>query len=136
MNDDTAEKITPEEADKARKSGFDPKVVKGNELANQQTKAEFATRDARKAAEQAAPEVADLLKPAETSQWKAEDELRKGKTEAAKEPQDKALEDLKAAKDEARSADRGRRTRQERSPGCREASRRARRATDSGSEGR
>src|SRR5207248_363786 len=100
VNNDTKEKVTPEEADKARKSGFDPKVVKGNEVANQQTKAEFATRDARKAAEQAAPEVADLLKPAENNQWKSEDALRKGDTKAAQEPQDKALDDLKAAKQE------------------------------------
>ena len=76
--------LTPEEVDKAPRSGIDPKMVKGNELANQQTKAEFATRDARKAAEDAAPEVADLLKPAENNQWKAEDALRQGKTDDAK----------------------------------------------------
>ena len=75
-------------------------MVKGNELANQQTKAEFAARDARKAAEQVAPEVADLLKPAENKQWDSEDALRQGKLDHAKEPQEKALEDLKTAKAE------------------------------------
>ena len=75
-------------------------MVKGNELANQQTKAEFATRAARKSAMDAAPEAADLLKPAESNQWKAEDALRQGKPDDAKEPQAKALDDLKAAKDE------------------------------------
>ena len=100
VNNDTAEKITPAEAEKARKNGVDPKVLKGNELANEQTKAEFATRDARRAAEQAAPEVADMLKPAENNQWKAEDNLRAGKSVEAKKPQDKALDELKAAKQE------------------------------------
>ena len=93
-------KPTTEEVEKARRSGFDPKMVKGNELANQQTKAEFATRDARKAAMDAAPEAADLLKPAESNQWKSEDSLRQGKADEAKQPQEKALDDLKAAKDE------------------------------------
>ncbi|MFO0823087.1 MAG: hypothetical protein U0792_08195, partial [Gemmataceae bacterium] len=100
VNNETAEKPTKEEIQKAAKAGVDPKVAKGNEVANDQTKAEFATRDARKAAEQAAPEVADLLKPAENNQWKAEDALREGKNENAKQPQEKALEDLKNAKAE------------------------------------
>ena len=55
---------------------------------------------ARKAAITAAPEAADLLRPAESNQWKSEDALRQGKTDDAKEPQEKALEDLKAAKAE------------------------------------
>src|SRR4249919_2324796 len=48
----------------------------------------------------AAPEAAELLKPAESNQWKSEDALRQGKAEDAKPPQEKALDDLKAAKDE------------------------------------
>ncbi|HVL14392.1 MAG TPA: hypothetical protein VM529_17600, partial [Gemmata sp.] len=99
-NNDARDPITPEEAQKASRAGLDPKRVKGNELANQQTKAEFATRDARRAAQQAAPEVADILAPAETKQWKAEAELRKGEIDEAKQPQEAALNELKAAKNE------------------------------------
>ena len=100
VNNGTDEPLTKEEIDKAQRSRFDPKMVKGNELAAQQTKAEFATRDARKAAERAAPEVADLLKPAENKQWKSEDALRQGKLDDAKEAQEKAIDDLKTAKAE------------------------------------
>ena len=97
VNKDTAEK--PDQI--KTQPGVDPKTARANELANQQTKAEFATRDARKAAEQVAPEVADKLKPAETQQWKAEDKLRIEKDiPGAQAPQEKALEALKGAKDE------------------------------------
>jgi hypothetical protein len=100
VNNNTKEPLTPEEIDKAQRSRFDPKMVKGNELAAQQTKAEFATREARKTAERAAPEVADLLKPAENKQWDSEDALRQGKMDNAKDAQEKAIDDLKSAKAE------------------------------------
>ena len=98
VNKDTAEK--PDPAEKAVRPGTDPKAARANELANQQTKAEFAARDARKAAEQVAPEVAEKIKPAETQEWKAEDKLREKDLAGAREPQEKALDALKAAKDE------------------------------------
>ncbi len=97
VNKDTAEKVAPEVRNR---NGVDPKTVRANELANQQAKAEFATRDARKAAEQVAPEVAQAIKPVETQQWKAEDMLRDKEVAGAIEPQAKALEGLKNAKDE------------------------------------
>ena len=100
VNNNTNGPLTPEEVDKAERSRFDPKMVKGNELAAQQTKAEFATREARKTAERAAPEIADLLKPAENKQWDSEDALRQGKIDNAKEAQEKAIDDLKTAKAE------------------------------------
>ena len=97
VNEETAKK--PDPADE-KKPTAEAKREKANELANAQTKAEFATRDARKATEQAAPEVAEAIKPAETNQWKAEDKLRNADTDGAKEPQKKAAETLKAAKDD------------------------------------
>ena len=97
VNNDTAEKPDPNEP---RKAGVDPKTARANELANQQTKAEFATLDARKAAEEVAPEAAEKLKPAQTQQWKAEDKLRAKDTTGAKKPQEEALAKLKEAKDE------------------------------------
>ena len=100
VNNDTAEKMSKVDKEKAERSRQDPNKVRGNELANEQTKAEFATRDARMAAKDVAPEAAKLLEPAETKQWKAEDNLREGKIDEAKEPEEKALNDLKAAKDE------------------------------------
>src|SRR5262249_45822171 len=99
-NNDTTEKPDPNEEAKLRRQGTDPKTARANDLANQQTKAEFATRDARRAAQDVAPEVADMLKPAETNQWKAEDKLRAKEFEAAKDPQERALDALKNAKDE------------------------------------
>ncbi len=93
VNNETAEK--PEE----KKNKNDEKV-RGNELANQQTKAEFAANSARLAAQEVAPEAARKIEPAETNQWKAEDNLRAGKIDEAKEPQEKALNDLQAAKNE------------------------------------
>jgi hypothetical protein len=99
VNKDTAEKPAP--AEKRNPQGVDQKTARANELANEQTKAEFTTRDARKAAEQVAPDVADKLKPAETQQWKAEDKLRLDKDiPGARPPQEKALDALKGAKDE------------------------------------
>lgn len=103
VNQDTAKKPEANEDDEdrpVRRQRPEEKVAKGQELANAQTKAEFATRDARKATEPAAPDVADGLKPAENQQWKAEDKLRAGDLNSAKEPQDKALDSLKAARDE------------------------------------
>ncbi|MBX9623969.1 MAG: hypothetical protein K2X82_09190 [Gemmataceae bacterium] len=102
VNKDTAGKPDqPEDEDRpGRRERPEAKVAKGQELANAQTKAEFATRDARKTTEPVAPEVADGLKPAETQQWRAEDKLRAGDLNTAKEPQVKALDALKAARDE------------------------------------
>ncbi|QJW92727.1 hypothetical protein [Frigoriglobus tundricola] len=98
VNKDTAEKVAAPEV--RNRNGADPKTVRANELANQQAKAEFAARDARKAAEPVAPEAAAMIKPAETQQWKAEDKLRDKDVAGAVEPQEKALEGLKNAKDE------------------------------------
>ena len=102
VNKDTARKPEqPEDEDRpVRRQRPEEKVAKGQELANAQTKAEFATRDARKMTEPVAPEVADGLKPAENQQWKAEDKLRTGDLNNAKDPQNKALDALKAARDE------------------------------------
>ncbi|MCI0705524.1 MAG: hypothetical protein L0241_31070, partial [Planctomycetia bacterium] len=100
LNNDTTEKPDPAEELKLRRQNLDPKAVRANELANQQTKAAFLTSDARKTLHQVAPEVADLLKPAETNQWKSEDELRDKDLPGAMNPQEKALEQLKNAKDE------------------------------------
>jgi hypothetical protein len=96
VNNETAEKNPDVKAPK----GVDPKAARANQLQNQQTKAEFAQRDARKAAEQAAPEVADKLRAAESQQWKAGDKLQDRDIAGAREPEEKALESLKAAKDE------------------------------------
>ncbi len=96
VNNDTAEKNPEVKTPR----GVDPKAARATELQNQQTKAEFATRDARKAAEQVSPEAAEKLKPAETQQWKAEDKLQDRDIAGAREPEEKALEALKAAKDE------------------------------------
>jgi hypothetical protein len=97
-NKDAAERTDPQ--DFKAPPGIDPKAARANELANQQAKAEFATRDARRAAERVAPEIAEKLKPAETQQWKAEDALRAKDIAAAREPQQRALEALQQAKDE------------------------------------
>ncbi|MCS6865759.1 MAG: hypothetical protein RMJ56_14775 [Gemmataceae bacterium] len=96
-NQDAAER---NEADFKAPPGIDPKAARANDLANQQAKAEFATRDARRATERVAPEIAEKLKPAETQQWKAEDALRAKNIAAAREPQERALEALQQAKDE------------------------------------
>ena len=103
LNGETAGKpdANPNDEERpARRERPESKVARGQDLANAQTKAEFATREARKATEPVAPEVADVLKPAETQQWKAEDKLRAGDLNTAKEPQAKALDALKAARDE------------------------------------
>ncbi len=97
-NQNAAERTEPQ--DFKAPPGIDPKAARANELANQQAKAEFATRDARRATERAAPEIAEKLKPAETQQWKAEDALRAKDIAAAREPQERALEALQQAKDE------------------------------------
>jgi hypothetical protein len=100
VNNDTEEKPTKNEVEKALKNRQDPNVVRGNELANEQTKAEFAANNARLAAQEVAPEAARKIEPAETNQWKAEDNLRAGKIDDAKPQQEKALDELKAAKNE------------------------------------
>jgi hypothetical protein len=100
LNEQTARRPDAVEEARQARRGSDPKQARANELAHQQTKAEFATRDARKAAEKAAPEVADQLKPAENNQWKAEDRLRNSEFEAAQMPQGKAAETLREAKEE------------------------------------
>src|SRR5581483_2754842 len=101
VNNDSTQKPTPEEIDKARRSKLDPEVVKGNELANQQAKAELSAYDARKAANQAdVPEAVNKLNDASNNQFDSEKALRDGKADNARQPQDKALDDLKAAKAE------------------------------------
>ena len=100
VQEQTQEPANPEQIEQARRQGVDPNVMRGHELANAQAKAEFAARDARKAAEDAAPEVANLLKPVENQQWKAEDALRQGKLDEAQPPQQQALDKLQQAKAE------------------------------------
>jgi hypothetical protein len=98
VNKDTAEK--PDPAAQKTQPGVDPRTARANELANQQTKVEFATSDARKATREIAPEVARQLGAAEKQQEKAEDKLRAKDETGAREPEEKALEGLKSAKDE------------------------------------
>jgi hypothetical protein len=106
VNDETARK--PEDRpEPVRERPFrggrdtsDPKQARGNELANEQAKVELDTRDARRATELASPEAAEKIRPAETNQWKAEDRLRSTDFEGATDPEEKALDALKAARDE------------------------------------
>ncbi len=100
VQEQTQEPANPEQIEQARRQGVDPNLMRGHELANAQARAEFAARDARKAAEDADPEVANLLKPVENQQWKAEDALRQGKLDEAQPPQQQALNKLQQAKAE------------------------------------
>ncbi|MCS7271795.1 MAG: hypothetical protein NZ703_12015, partial [Gemmataceae bacterium] len=100
VSEQTEQPPSPEMIDKARRNGQNPDQVRGHELAHQQAKAEFVARDARKAAEQADPQLADMLKPVENQQWKAEDALRQGQFDKARPPQEQALEKLRQAKEE------------------------------------
>ena len=97
VSEETAKKP---DADEPRKATAEAKREKANDLALAQAKAELDTRAARKAADAVAPEVAKTLLPAEDKQFDAEKQLRKADLEAAKEPQNKALEALKTAKDD------------------------------------
>jgi hypothetical protein len=98
VNQETARKADP---DDPRARSAEAKRDKLNALAAEQTKAEFATRDARKLAEQVVPEVAEgLRKDAENNQWKAEDKLRAMDQAGAKEPQEKAADALRTAREE------------------------------------
>ncbi|MDY3554617.1 hypothetical protein R5W24_003743 [Gemmata sp. JC717] len=100
VNRDTAERLDAAEVRRIQRQGSDPNTVRANELANQQTKAEFAARDAHKATFEAAPDVAEKLRSAERKEWDAEEKLRNRDIASAKEPQQKALEELNEAKDE------------------------------------
>lgn len=100
VTNETKEKQDPAEVTRLQRQGSDPKAVRANDLANQQTKAEFAARDAHKAAFEASPEAAEKLRDAERKEWDAEEKLRNRDINGAKEPQEKALEALKEAKDE------------------------------------
>jgi hypothetical protein len=104
VNGDTAKPDPdPVRNDRGRRpavNATDPKQARAHDLANEQAKVELDTRDARKAVEQVAPEVAETIKPAETNQWKAEDKLRNTDFDAAKPPENRALDALKEARDE------------------------------------
>ena len=80
VNENTAKKPDAEEP---RKNTTEAKREKANELALAQAKAELDTRDARKATDPVAPEIAKTLLPAENKQFEAEDKLRKADLEGA-----------------------------------------------------
>ena len=79
----------------------DPAKEIANKLADRQAKVEFDARDARKAVEQVAKDVAAKITPAESEMRRAEDELRRNQDrESAAEAEQKATDRLKDAKDE------------------------------------
>ena len=93
------EKVKDQTPDKARIT--DPVEAKQNkDLATAQAKAQFDARDAKAATEPVAPDAAMKVESAVQKEGQAEKEIREGNPKAAKQPQEKALDDLKQAKDD------------------------------------
>src|SRR5262249_18485131 len=79
----------------------EPAEAKQNkELATEQAKAQFDARDARVATEAVAPDVAKTVNEAVEQEARAEQNLRENNPRAARDPQEKAIDNLQKAKDE------------------------------------
>ncbi|MBN9521798.1 hypothetical protein J0H58_25330 [bacterium] len=98
VTEDAAKRPAPEDRKANTPEG---KQDKANALAAEQAKTTLTTRDARRLAEQVVPEVAEgIRKGAELNQWKAEEKLRAMDAADAKEPQEKAADALRTAREE------------------------------------
>jgi hypothetical protein len=78
----------------------DPTQVHAQQLAEQEARLEFDTREIRRSLENVAKEVAEKLTPAESEMRRAQEELRRVDLESAVEPQENAADRLREARDE------------------------------------
>jgi len=93
VNKETAEK--PREKENRGRNGSDPAQVHADQAADKQSKVEFATNEIRRTLETVDKDLADTLKPAQNQMSTAEEKLRETKTDEARQPQAKAVEELK-----------------------------------------